>query len=276
MGKESDRNKTQEHTLLLTKMIHVCLQAYTWAMERMCSRPLWYSRSPPPAAHSWYSECLLLSRNSRNWHTGWPCLQQQSKHFIPPLWKHCHLPAMFHLFQPVSSSIIRELPKDLYFSWLLTYRANAYWGHLKGIWNQDNTAKFSVIEDLLSCSCSHPNLPNNKSGTYGSLTLSSGTYLRALWKRDQFIYALSIPGIRMVPNKCAINIWEWKILCVDPFRQSGGTEVPLNLQEPSDRFSSPALDTPPPLFLTLSQLRIPKRLKSRSRTGRFKCLIKNA
>lgn len=64
----------------------------------------------------------------------------------------------------------------------------------------------SVIEDLFSFSCSHPNLPNNKSGTYGSLTLSSGAYLRALGKRDQFISALSIPGIRMVSNKCAINI----------------------------------------------------------------------
>lgn len=65
----------------------------------------------------------------------------------------------------VSSSVTRELPKDLYFSWLLTYRAKAYWGHFKGIQNQDNRAKFTVIEDLFSFSCSHPNLPNNKSGT---------------------------------------------------------------------------------------------------------------
>lgn len=227
----------------------------------------------PLQPRSWYSDCFLLSRNSRNWHTGWPCLQQQSKHFIPPLWKHCHLPAMFLLFQHVSTRQLLENYLKICIS-----RDSSLTGQMltEDIWNQDNTAKFSVIEDLFSFSCSHPNLPNNKSGTYGSLTLSSGTYLRALWKRDQFISALSIPGIRMVSNKCAINIWEWKILCVDPFRQSGGREVPLNLQEPVDRFSSPALDTPPPLFLTLSQLRIPKRLKSRSRTGRLKCLIKNA
>lgn len=160
----------------------------------------------------------------------------------------------------VSSSITRELPKDLHFSWLLAYRANAYWAHFKGTQNQDNAAEFTVTEDFFSFSCSHP---NNESGTYAPLALGSGTYLRALWKHEQFTFALSIPGILMEPNKCAINIWEWKILCVDTFRQSGGTEVPLHLQEPLDRFSSTALDTPPPLFLTLSQLKIPKRLKSR-------------
>lgn len=102
----------------------------------------------PLQPRSWYSDCFLLSRNSRNWHTGWPCLQQQSKHFMPPLWKHCHLPAMFHLFQHVSSSTIRELLKDLYFSWLLTYRANVYWEYLE-------PRHYSQIQSLKTYFLSH-------------------------------------------------------------------------------------------------------------------------
>lgn len=63
---------------------------------RGCALGLCLIQGPPLTAAPFLTQWV---RNSRNWHTGWPCPHQQSKHFIPPLWGHCLLPAMSSLLQ---------------------------------------------------------------------------------------------------------------------------------------------------------------------------------